>query len=377
MKFIPINLIAISLIFGMSCTNKVQQADSESINLYIGTYTSGESKGIYHCQFDTVNGIISTPKLVASISNPSFLAFSEKKKYLYAISEEGRKANSPSGEAIAYQVINNDSLKYLNKMGTGGNHPCYISTKDNFIFVANYTSGDLSVLSLNENRTIDSLCCMVHHEGNGPNQQRQNGPHAHCIRPFPDSDLIFSADLGIDKIIIYRLNLIQRSLEKTDQISLPPGAGPRHIDFHPSGKYIAVINELDCTITHYAIDPEKTKIDLLQSISTLPADFKKENTSADIHYSKDGRFLYGSNRGHNSIVIYKVDPKSGNLELIGWESTRGITPRNFTIDPSGKFLLVANQNSHNIVVFQIDQQTGKLKTTGNDVHVSMPVCLLF
>ena len=377
MNLIPTILLAFILFFGISCKNANHQSVDNQVSLFIGTYTFQDSKGIYHCLFDTITGKISQPKLAAQVENPSFLTFSEKKKYLYAVSEKGSKTGFPSGKIIAYHVIKEDSIRYLNEEFTKGNHPCFVSTVENYALVANYSSGNISVLPIKEDGSLDTLSCLIQHKGHGPNQQGQESPHAHCIKPMPGTDLILSADLGINKVLIYRMDPAEGILTRKDQINLPPGAGRRHIDFHPSGRYLAVINELDCTITHYSIDPEKNRIELRQRISTLPDDFKLYNTCADIHYSKDGRFLYGSNRGHNSIVINKVDEKSGNLEFVGWVSTKGSTPRNFNIDPSGKFLLVANQDSHNIVVFRINRQTGELEETGIEINVSMPVCLLF
>jgi 6-phosphogluconolactonase len=246
-----------------------------------------------------------------------------------------------------------------------------------FVLVANYGSGSVCVLPIGRDGGLGDAADVVQHQGSSVNPRRQQGPHAHSITLDAANRYAFAADLGIDKVMVYRLDTASGKLIPNDPpwAQVKPGAGPRHFDFHPSGKYAYLINELDSTITAFAYDASRGIIREIQTVPTLPADFRGASTCADVHVSPSGKFLYGSNRGHDSIVIFRIDEATGRLSYVGHELTQGKTPRNFAIDPTGTFLLAANQNSDTIVTFRIDQQTGKLTPTGHVAEAPMPVCL--
>jgi 6-phosphogluconolactonase len=262
-----------------------------------------------------------------------------------------------------------------------GGAPCYVSiTPDNkHVLVANYSGGNVAVLPILSDGSLGEPSDVAQHTGSSVNEQRQKGPHAHCIVPSPDGRFAFAADLGLDRVMIYRLDSEKGTLEPGEQpsVAVKPGAGPRHFTFHPDGKRAYVINELDSTVVAYTYDAAIGALTETQTVSTLPEDFTGDNYPADIHVSPAGRFVYGSNRGHNSIVVFAIDEYSGALSLVQHQPTGGEWPRNFAIDPSGRFLLVANQNTDNVVVFSIDPETGMLEPADRDLEIPAPVCLRF
>jgi 6-phosphogluconolactonase len=271
------------------------------------------------------------------------------------------------------------ALTMLNQQSSEGPGPCYISVDDTgrFALVANYAGGSVGILPIKEDGTLAPASDFVQHTGSSANPRRQAGPHAHSIQPDPTNCYAFAADLGLDKLMIYKLDLDEGKLEPNAQpwAELAPGSGPRHFAFHPNGEYVYIITELGNTIVAFSYDSEHGTLEEIETVSTLPKGFEDRNHCADIHFSPSGKFLYGSNRGHDSIVIFAVDKETGKLTYVDRESTRGEIPRNFCIDPSGEFLLVANQDTDNIVSFRIDQDTGTLTPTGYQATVSMPVCL--
>jgi 6-phosphogluconolactonase len=262
-----------------------------------------------------------------------------------------------------------------------GADPCYVDVdaSGRFVLIANYTGGNVAVFPVERDGSLGEATDMKQYRGSSANRERQEGPHAHFIALDPTNSFVYSCDLGTDKIMIFRFDARNGKLLPGEQpwVQVKPGTGPRHLAFHPSGKYVFVLNELHSTVTVFTRDPEKGRLKELQTLTTLPQDFKGTNTGADIHVSPDARFLYCSNRGHDSIAIFAIDPRNGSLNSLGNESTRGKTPRNFAIDPSGAFLLVANQKSDHIVVFRIDQRTGRLSSTGHIAEAPSPVCLKF
>ncbi|HET9478487.1 MAG TPA: lactonase family protein, partial [Pyrinomonadaceae bacterium] len=258
-----------------------------------------------------------------------------------------------------------------------GADPCHLTVdqKRKSLLVANYTGGNLAVLPIQRDGGLGPAVDVEQHEGSGPREQ-QKSPHAHCIKLDRADRFAFSADLGSDKVMIYRFT---GKLEPAQQPSakLHPGAGPRHLTFHPNGRYLYAINELDSSVTTFKYDAAKGTLAAFETVSTLPRDFKGTSYCADVHVSRSGRFLYGSNRGHNSIVVFAIDPHTARLKLVEHVSTEGKWPRNFVIDPSGRFLLVANQHTDNVVVFHIDAQTGRLTPAGQIAEIPVPVCLQF
>lgn len=361
------------------------QTKSKEMLLYIGTYTSsGKSQGIYVHRFDAASGKLTPLHTVKDVAEPSYLTIDKDRKYLYAVNElleyEGKKAGAVSAFAIDRKTGN---LQFLNRQTSLGGAPCFITTSKNekFVLVANYLGGNVSVYPVEKDGRLGASVDLAQHTGIGPNKDRQEAAHAHSITLDRNNRFAFAADLGIDKLMIYRFDdqtgkLTPNATQAFFQSK--PGAGPRHFSFHPNGKFAFLINELDLTVTSLAYDETAGTLKEIQTVPTMPAGVSTAGvTTADIHVSPDGRFLYGSNRGHNSLVSYRIDENSGRLEYIEHTPTGGKKPRNFVIAPDGKFLLVANQDSDNIVVFRIDEKTGKLQTTGITASVPVPVCLKF
>jgi 6-phosphogluconolactonase len=264
----------------------------------------------------------------------------------------------------------------MNQASSGGEGPCHvdIDTTGKHLLVANYIEGNVSVLPINRDGTIGGPTDIHQHNGSSVDIERQEGPHPHSANLDPNNRFVYVADLGLDEVCVYEL-LAEGTLKYREQLSVDvkAGAGPRHFDFHPSGEYAYVINELDSTVTAFSLDGGK--LDPIQTLSTLPKEFADTSYTADIHVAKSGRFLYGSNRGHDSIVIFSIDENTGKLTYVSCESTRGIYPRNFEIDPSGLLMLVANQDSDTVLTFNIDQQNGTLERTGHVIDVPYPVCI--
>lgn len=361
------------------------QSNKKEMLLYIGTYTSsGKSEGIYVQKFNSETGQLTPLHTIKNVVEPSFLAIDKSRKFLYAVNEteefEGKKSGAVSAFAIDQKTGN---LQFLNKQPSLGGAPCHLSVSDNekYVLVANYVGGNVAVLPIEKDGKLGASVDLAQHTGFGSNKDRQTAAHAHSIILAIHNRFAYAADLGIDRILIYQFD------DKTGKLTPNPaqpfyqtkaGAGPRHFTFHPNGKYAFVINELDLTITSLAFDKKTGTLTEIQTVPTLPANVLRTGAScADIHVSPIGNFLYGSNRGHNSIVCYQIDEKTGMLKYVEHTSTQGKKPRNFAIDPTGKYLLVANQDSDTIVVFGVDEKTGKLQSTGVSAQVPVPICLKF
>jgi 6-phosphogluconolactonase len=362
--------------FSLAVLSKVS---AESLPVYFGTYTWGDnsSRGIYRSVLDLETGNLSDPVLVAEARNPSFLEIHPNRKFLYAVSEAGG-----AGSVSAY-AIDTDAgdLELLNQQPSGGAGPCHVSIDHagRNLLVANYGSGSASVIPIEPDGRLGEPTGFVQHEGSSVNPNRQKEPHAHSINVSPDDRFAFVADLGIDRIMIYRLDLEKGTIVANSPpfARVKPGAGPRHFVFHPNGKYAYVINELDCTVAAFAYESASGALREIQTVTTLPKDFRGFNTCAEVRVHPSGKFLYGSNRGHDSIAVYRVDLADGTLTFVEHETADIKTPRNFNIDPMGKFCLVANQDSDSVVVFRIDQETGALEPTGHKTSIAKPVCVRF
>ena len=352
---------------------------AKSIDVYFGTYTDqgSSSKGIYHSTLDTETGKLSVPVLAIRAINPAFLDIHPNGQFLYAVSESGRR-----GRVGAYAIdAETGGLTQLNRESSQGSGPCHISLDHagRYAFVANYGSGSAAVLPIGSDGKLAAATGFVQHTGSSVNPDRQKEPHAHSANISPDDRFLFVADLGIDKIMIYRLDREAGTIAPNDPpfAMLKPGAGPRHFSFAPNGKFAYVINELSCTVTAFCYDAAVGALTEIQTVSTLPSDFKGENTCAEVRVHPGGQFLYGSNRGHDSIAVYRIDPEQGTLTFVEHETADIKRPRNFNIDPTGGFCLVANLDADSVGVFRIDRQTGALTATGRKVTVGQPCCVRF
>ncbi len=357
--------------------NTAWAKQTRELTLYVGTYTSGASEGIYVYRMNSDTGELKKSSSIMS-ENPSFLTLDRNHRFLYAVNELPEFEGKPGGAVSAYAIGAGGKLKFLNQQASQGADPCHLSVdraRKNLL-VANYTGGNLALLPIRRDGTLGPVADLKQHEGSGPKEQ-QKGPHAHCIILDPSERYALAADLGIDKVIIYRFDPATRKLRPGKQVSasMAAGAGPRHLALHPNGRYLYVINELDSTMT--TLKYNAGTLTAIDTTSTLPAGYTDASYCADVHVSASGRFLYGSNRGHNSIVVFAIDQRTGKPKLVEHVSTEGNWPRNFVIHPTGKFLLVANQRSDNVVVFRIDAKTGRLKPSGQGAAIPSPVCLKF
>lgn len=352
------------------------------VRLYIGTYTRGKSEGIYMTELNVSSGELSPPRLAAPVENPSFLAAHSSGDYVYAVGEVSGFGGQQAGAVSAFSVdAGTGGLDLINQQPSGGRGPCHliVDGAGKNVLVANYGGGSVAVLPIGEDGRLRPASCVIQHSGSSVDTQRQKGPHAHGVYLDADQRFAFVADLGLDQILGYRFDGESSKLVAGDppHASVPPGAGPRHFAFHPSGKFAYVINELDSTITAFGYDAPSGTLTAIESVSALPAGFEGKSFTAEIEVHSTGRFLYGSNRGHDSIAVFAVNPEDGRLKLVEHESTQGEAPRHFAIDPTGRFLLAANQNSDNIVAFRIDAASGALEPTGHEIKVGSPVCVLF
>ena len=350
--------------------------------VFIGTYTHTDSRGIYTCRFDADSGALEQVSAATGAGNPSFLALHPNKRFLYAASEVHEFDGKRQGAVYAYSVDpDSGELTYINSKGAGGPGPCHVKVDatGRFVLAANYHGGSVCVLPIQDDGGLSPASHFIQHEGSSVNPRRQDKAHAHSINPDPQNRFAYVPDLGQDRVVIYRLDTQEGRLlpNAPAYVELPPGFGPRHFDFHPNGKWSYLINELASTITAFERDPESGNLSEFQTIPTLPTGFSGSNTTADIHVHPSGGFVYGSNRGHNSIAIFAVDQTSGRLTPLGHRSTRGRTPRNFAIDPSARYLLAVNQDTDNITSFHIDQDSGQLTPTGHEATIPMPVCVRF
>jgi len=355
---------------------------SKSFLVYFGTYTGAKSQGIYVSRFDTASGQLTAPMLAAPSANPSYLALAPDHQFLFAVNETEHFNGQAGGAVSAFKLdAATGKLEFLNQQPSGGTSPCHLAVDatGKFLVVANYNSGSVAVFPVQTSGFIGPPTAVIQHHGSSVNPQRQAGPHAHCIALDSAHDRVFACDLGLDKVMIYRLNETNGALtaDENPWVELKPGSGPRHIVFSPDGRQACVISEMASTLTTFAYDPDHGTLKELQTVSTLPQDFQGKNTCAEVAFHPSGKFVYGSNRGDDSIAVFAVDESTGRLNFVERQSTRGKTPRCFAIDPTGQYLITANQDSDSVVVFRIDPQTGKLTWTGQTVEVGKPVCVTF
>ena len=351
---------------------------SERPRVLVGTYTEPEesdSKGVYVYRLDTSSGKLSYESIVRDMPNVSFMAKHPQSGSIYAVNETEEFEGTLGG---GVSVLSR-GYKGLHKQSSGGENPCYISIEQTgrFALVANYKSGRVAMLPIEANGELLPASDVVQHVGSSVHPERQTSPHPHCIIPDPANRFAVAADLGLDKLLVYRMDFEAGKLQKHAEVDVEARSGPRHLIFNSSGQYAYLLNELNSTLIVYQYDSEIGAFSKLQIVHTLPEDFSGENFCADIHLSKDENYLYVSNRGHDSIVCFKVHADSGELSYRSHVGSGGHQPRIFAIDPSGRFLVAVHQKSSNVVVFQIDPVTGDLAPTGHEVAVSMPVHVLF
>ncbi|MYA76086.1 MAG: lactonase family protein [Gemmatimonadetes bacterium] len=348
-------------------------SDARTIRVFVGTYTQTTSKGIYVYDVDTASGVMEYVSHVGGITNPSFLVLTPDARFLYAVGETG----DPHGGVFAYAVDGSGTLKPLNSQSSGGAGPCSIDVhrSGKAVLAANYGGGSVSSFPVNDDGSLGEAASVIQHTGSSVDQSRQQEPHAHMIRHDLDYKFVFSPDLGTDKVMIYALDPNTAVLTPHGEALVPPGSGPRHIEFHPNRKFAYVINEMGNTITAFAYDGSAGTLTALETVTTLPDGYDEVSHTADIHITDDGRYLYGSNRGHDSLAMYAVDGDSGRLSLLGIVPTGGENPRNFGIDPTGSFVLCGNQSSDTVTYHRLDPDTGLLHLSGVVAEIPMAVCL--
>jgi 6-phosphogluconolactonase len=378
-RFAQVTTLALSL----AAVPAGAQSNGDQI-AFIGTYTnSGASKGIYAFWMDSKSGKMTPIGLVGEETNPSFLAIHPTRKYLYAVSEIANYQGQKTGAVSAFSIdASTGKLTFLNRVSAKGDGTCYVAvdkTGKN-VLIANYGGGSVAVLPIDTDGKLKEASSFVQHKGEVANLKRQGGPRGHSINLSPDNKFAVAADLGLDQLIVYKFDANAGTLTPNDPpfIKMAPVAGPRHFMFHPNAKYGYTNNEINMTVTAMTWDAKKGEFKEIQSISTLPADVPSgpKHSTAEIQVHPSGKFVYVSNRGHDSIAVFNVD-SAGKLKAVDHTLTQGQTPRNFGIDQTGRWLVAANQRSNNMVVFQIDQKTGKLTPTGQTLEVGSPVCVRF
>ena len=372
-----------TVVFSPARAQGAEKALAHSDNLvYVGAYTGPNSKGIYAYRFDPATGGLTSLGLAAETTNPSYLAVDPTRRFLYAVNEIGNYQGGKSGGVSAFSIDRaTGKLTFLNEVASRGADPCYVAIDKTgkFLLVANYNGGSVAVFPVLKDGRLGNATAFVQHHGSSVNRERQLEPHAHMISVTPDNRFALVADLGLDQVLVYRFDATNGALAPNDPPfgKVNPGLGARHFAFHPDGKFVYVISEMGSTVTAFSYGARGGTLQEIETVSTIPKDFKGQNNCAEIAVHPSGKFLYASNRGHDSIAVFAIDPRQGTLRLIEHVSTRGKTPRNFAIDPTGSYLFAANQDTNNIVIFRIDPKTGRLTPTGKVVGVGSPVCVTF
>ena len=361
--------------------------------VYVGTYTEailfgtgqvleGQGKGIHSFVFDPEAGTLTPHILTGNVRNPSYLCLNKARTHLYCVNEYKEYEGQPSGGVSAFRIDQQTGgLTWLNSRPSHGTDPCHliIDPSGKFVLIANFASGSTCVLPILADGSLGAESDWVQHQGSSVHPVRQKGPHAHAVEFSPDGRFAYVPDLGMDEVIIFAFDAETGKLSYADlpKVKCKPGAGPRQLVMHPKGGFAYLINELDCTMTAYRHDPATGALEAIHTLPTLPGDFTGASSCAEVQITPDGRFLYGSNRGHDSLAVYALDPASGRMTSRGWVSTGGRIPRNFEVDPTGRFLCTAGQDSNNLVLFRIDQTTGMPVQYGTEAHAGTPICVRF
>ncbi|HTP33909.1 MAG TPA: lactonase family protein [Candidatus Acidoferrales bacterium] len=367
-----LTLLAVaSLLFGQE-----KKAPPE-YNVFVGTYTRPlKSKGIYAWRFQPATGKLTSLGLAVETTSPSYLAVHPSQRFLYAVNEVN------SGMVSAFEIEEGTGrLKPLNQVPSKGSGPCHLTTdrQGKWLYVANYNNGSVAAFPIHDDGSLGESSAFVQHTGSSVNPQRQRGPHAHDTVISPDGRYVFVADLGLDQVLGYRVDAGRGGMATEDPAitKLPPGTGPRHLAFRPDGRFLYVLSEMLCNVTAFRYDAARGTTEEIQTVPTLPADYSGTKSGAEIMAHRSGNYLYASNRGHDTIAMFRIDLTSGKLAPIGNASTRGKTPRGFGIDPTGNWLFAGNQDSDNMTMFRIDLKTGNLSPVGDPIEVSSPVCVVF
>lgn len=379
MKFsLVLSALTIVLLTMIGCNQELENRPETGTDyyLFVGTYTGEGSEGIYLYRFNSEDGSVTPADTAKGVSNPSYLALSPDHSFLYAVNEEADSSDA-SVSAFSFDKENAE-ITFLNKQSSRGGAPCYVSVDQTgkAVFVGNYLGGSLAMFPIEDDGSLAESKTAIVHEGSSVNERRQNSPHVHCTIMSPENNTLFVVDLGLDTVTGYAFDSNSLTLQTNPSFvfETKPGAGPRHLTFHPDGEYAYVVNELNGTVIAFSYDGES--FEELQTITTLPDNYDGAISGADIHTSSDGRFLYVSNREDlNNVVTYSIDQNSGFLEKVGEQSSGGVHPRNFMIDPTGAYLFVANRHTDNIVIFERDQESGLISPTGVEISVSQPVSL--
>jgi 6-phosphogluconolactonase len=369
------------LLAGLIAMLATPAAFADSVWVFVGTYTGKNSKGIYRVELDTATGKLGKPELAAEVTSPSFLAVAPDHKHLFCVCEiddfKGKKAGGVSSFALDAKT---GELKLINQQSSVGAGPCHIvcDKLGKNVLVANYGGGSAAVLPVGKDGKLGEASCFIQHTGTSVDKDRQEAPHAHSVNLDAANKFAVVADLGLDKVLVYKFDSAAGKIAANDppSVSMAPGSGPRHFAFHPNGKFAYVNNEMLSTLTAMTYDAEKGEFKVLNTLPTIPKP-DKTNSTAETVVHPNGKFVYTSNRGHNSIAIFAIDEKTGEIKALGHESHGIKTPRNFNIDPTGKWMVVANQDGHDIIVYEIDNKTGMLKPAGQRAEVGAPVCVKF
>jgi 6-phosphogluconolactonase len=356
-------------------------ARGDTVWVFVGTYTGKKSRGIYRAELDTATGKLGAPELAAEVTSPSFLTVHPNRTHLFCVCEISDFGGKKAGGVASFTLDpKTGTLKPINQQSSGGAGPCYVACdkQGKNVLVANYGGGSVAVLPVDKDGKLGEASAFVQHTGSSVVKGRQEAPHAHSINLDKANKFAVAADLGLDKLLVYKFDPDTGKIAANDPpaLDLAPGAGPRHFAFHPNGKFAYANNELDSTVTALTYDADKGMFTKLNTLSTLPAP-TKGNSTAETVVHPNGKFVYVSNRGHNSIAIFEVNESTGELKAAGHQGDGIKVPRNFNIDPSGKWMVVANQNGDSIIVFEIDDKTGQLKPTGQKAEVGSPVCVKF
>lgn len=374
-------LAVVGVLFGMVAATAA--APPARLRVYIGTNTGGKSKGIYRSELDLATGKLAPATLAGEVVSPSFLAIHPGQKFLYAVTVIDDVQGKKTGAVGAFAIDSaTGDLTLLNQQASGGGGPCHVvvDKAGRNVLVANYGGGSVASLPIQEDGSLAPAKSVIQHQGTSVDKQRQGAPHAHSINLDAANRFAFAADLGLDKVLVYKFDPTAGTIVAHDPpaASVDPGSGPRHFAFHPNGKFAYVINEISLTVTAFAYDADKGALRPVQTITTLPegADRKGAST-AEVQVHPSGKFLYGSNRGHNTIAVFSIDPATGKLTVVGHQGQDVKVPRNFGVDPTGQFAVVANQDGDSLVVFRIDTATGQLQPTGHKIEVPKPVCVKF